>query len=365
MLIGIVSADYLRGDQAPDGVDHWGGAGWARYGQYIPYLEVAGHTVITGVLWEENNTLAVENSQGNRALPDLILSQRLMHKNLDRAYRIGRKCGQIIVNDVDDWYWGLDPANEAWKATHPKHSNTENTTFYKASLGASSYITVSTPYLAERLGQWYKGEIVVLSNYVDTSRFTVVPITDTDVPEVGWAGSTSHRSGDVETLKGIIAPMARAGKIKLVHAGSYEHSPTFASQLGVEDELISRLTPRVGTEDYPSLLDFEVGLVAMRDTPFNESKSYIKGLEYAASGIPFVAPKFGEYKRLHEMWSQGGLLPFFAAKKPIDWIKAIETMRSSEIRLQMQQNLLWRVSAHDIALGAKQFVSYLESLVPR
>ena len=42
-----------------------------------------------------------------------------------------------------------------------------------------------------------------------------------------------------------------------------------------------------------------VGLVPLTRSPFNEAKSYLKGLEYAAAGIPFIATPTEEYRLLH------------------------------------------------------------------
>ncbi len=53
-------------------------------------------------------------------------------------------------------------------------ANEETTIFYGANIAASSLVTVSTPYLAERLSAKVRCPIVVIPNYVDVSRFTVV-----------------------------------------------------------------------------------------------------------------------------------------------------------------------------------------------
>ena len=65
MLIGIASADYMRADRTPDGVERWGGAGHARLGQYIPYIEAAGHVPIVGTLWQRDGALCVERADGS------------------------------------------------------------------------------------------------------------------------------------------------------------------------------------------------------------------------------------------------------------------------------------------------------------
>jgi glycosyltransferase involved in cell wall biosynthesis len=365
MIIGITSADFVRADNNPTGIDQWGGSGWARIGQYVPFMREAGHTVVTGILWDNDNHLEVEDSDGVMHAPDLILSQRLMHDNLDKSYKSARQAGQIIVNDVDDWYWGLSPQNDAFYHSHPKHNTKENTTFYRASLAASSYLTVSTPYLAQRLRNWSRMPIQILPNYVDVTRFRTVPITDSTVPEVGWAGSTSHRSGDIETVAGILRPMQSRDEIRLVHAGAYPYSPSYASKLGVDDESV-RTNPRCGHEHYPVILDFEVGIVPLRSTAFNDAKSDIKGLEYAASGIPFVAAMSPAYKDLYGAWTDLFADPgFYLAKNGSDWTRKLTLLRDPETRQTCQDMLLENVKSRDVTVGARQYISYLEGLVPR
>lgn len=54
-------------------------------------------------------------------------------------------------------------------------------------------------------------------------------------------------------------------------------------------------------EKYPeSLRHFHIGLVPLAWNDFNHAKSYLKGLEYAASGIPFIATPTEEYRLLAE-----------------------------------------------------------------
>ena len=55
----------------------------------------------------------------------------------------------------------------------------------------------------------------------------------------------------------------------------------------------------VNISKYPSLFkDIDIGIAPLRDIPFNHAKSYIKGLEYAAAGVPFIATNIAEYATL-------------------------------------------------------------------
>jgi hypothetical protein len=64
----------------------------------------------------------------------------------------------------------------------------------------------------------------------------------------------------------------------------------------------------------------DIGIVPLNKLPFNEAKSSLKGMEYAMSGIPFVAYGSNEYKKL-EAEGAGN-----TAVKPRQWIKHMEKL---------------------------------------
>lgn len=357
MKIGVASADYLRPDKSATGKEQWGGSGWARVGQYVPYLREAGHEVTVGTMWKAGDHIEVQDGYTEeRVSPDLIVIQRIMHKGVDGATRLAQQAGQVVVHDIDDWYWGIDPRNTAWKATHPKYNKDENTEFYSRNVKACDFIISSTPYIADKVREQFGVPTAVLKNTVDTQRFSKVEQPDT--PTIGWVGSTAHRSGDVEILSGIFPQFLRDSRIKLLHAGHCDGAPKFADALRVDEALVET-TPLRPSHDYHKMLTMNVGLVPLNDIPFNHAKSDIKGLEYASAGIPFIASPLSSYTELFDDWAAGFLL----AKRPKDWIKAINKMLDKQYRLDNQQALLELVKQRDIASGATALVSLLESLV--
>lgn len=356
MKIGIASADYLHPDRSHDGKEYWGGAGWARLGQYVPYLRAAGHEVIVGTLWDHVDGAAVEDSLNKKlVLPDVVILQRIMHAGVARTTKCGRSNGQIIIHDIDDWYWGLDPNNEAWRATNPKFNAKENTTFYSANVAASSYVITSTPYLAQRIHEKWRVPTHILPNTVDVGRFKVV--TQSDIPVLGWVGSTAHRSGDVEQVRGIFPQFLRDGKIKLMHAGHNPAAASFSELIDIDPDLIST-TPLRYAHEYPEMLTMDIGIVPLRDIPFNHAKSDIKGLEYASAGIPFIASALPSYRSLFETWGTG----MFLAKRPNDWIKATNKLLDKQLRIDYQQALRELVWQRDIANGASALIQLLEAM---
>lgn len=348
MKIGVGSGDWVHPKDVPDGIEKWGGSGWARVAQYLPLI--SGHEFITGTLIFDPKVgiFQVTRPDGSIHDPEVVWMQRLMHAGVSANMTVARRNGQVIINDLDDWYWGLSSTNRAFFNTHPKYSPNININHYKETLSNSDLVTVSTPYLAERTKQFLgRTMMMVIPNYVDLARFPIYEHTDTDVPLVGWAGSTAHRSRDLETIAGVVRPMVERGEIRLHHLGHHEKYTSVASLVGLPDDVVTTY-PLCNHEDYPKGFQFDVGIVPLNDLPFNRAKSDIKGLEYTACGIPFVAQNLDAYMQLRTSLGIGR-----TAKRPVDWIRHLNALRSPSARREEGEANREAVKARDISVGAQ------------
>lgn len=338
MKIGFASADWSTSVKDAFGNPVWGGSGWARLGQYADRLPA---DVVSGVLVSKGNIFGVRGWDGVDHFDcDIVYMQRYMFKDVADIMGRNKGKGQVIINDLDDWYWGLRPSNSAWQLTHPKFSPDENVEHFSKILANSTLLTVSTPYLKERISQRVNCNVSLLPNHVDLSRFTPRQHVS-DQPVIGWVGSTAHRSGDLELLSGVLPAIAREG-FAFHHSGRLESHPQFVDVVGVPATTL----PLVQPSEYPDLFAFDIGLVPLTNTPFNLSKSYIKGLEYAAAGIPFIASNVGEYVRLRDEFQIGRI-----AKKPGDWKKHVMALRDPEVRAREAFENRIKLEAFDIHYG--------------
>lgn len=350
MKVGVASGDWIHPDRVEDGKEKWGGSGWARLAQYLPLLTDI--QFITGTLIFDPKHGSFQIRSGDEAVHDIdmVWMQRLMHAGASTNMKIARSAGQIIINDLDDWYWGLSASNNAFLNTHPKHSPDININHYRAILAQSDLVTVSTPYLADRIKSWVtRCPITVVPNYVDINRFPRYEHTETDVPLVGWAGSTAHRSNDLETVAGVIKPMVNAGSIRFHHTGAHPAMKSVASLVGLRDDQVSTL-PLSDHETYPSNIKFDVGVVPLNNIPFNRAKSDIKGLEYSACGIPFVAQNLDAYINLRNSLGIGRV-----AKRPTDWIRHLNALRSPSARREEGEACYEAVQHRDIRHGVQTY----------
>jgi hypothetical protein len=353
MRIGYGSGDWSQTVLGENGHPVWGGSSWARMGQYVGKLH---HEVVPGILCKKNDVFGIRDWDGNFHYDlDVIVMKQVMFADLPDAIEKATANGQVIVNDIDDWYWGLPTSNRAFVATHPKADPLENVNHYKRIVARSSHVTVSTPELADRISGWVKCPVSVITNTVDTAKFKRREVVETEKPTIGWVGSTAHRAGDLETIRGIVGPLVRSGGFGLHHSGFVPGAPLVSEVFGLAEDEVS-LLPLVEPELYPEVFVFDIGIVPLSRTPFNECKSFIKGLEYAAAGIPFVASSSREYKRLA---SQGiGLI----ADKPIEWKKLLMKMKSASFRSEVSETSFANLPQYDISKGAADMDAFFSSL---
>lgn len=275
-----------------------GGAGWYRCAIPAKYLAQNGIQTVYGPnvrAKRDGHFVVVDWDQVEHDDLDVIVIQRWMQANAAPAIKRAVASGQVIVNDVDDHYDGLATSNRAWLATHPKLFPDNNRNLYKEALAASSALTVSTRFLVPKMERFGK-PVFHVPNMLDLERWDVQDVSGP--PVVGWVGVTAFRSGDLESLKGILEPwMLRHPEVGFHHSGYHQKLPGVDAALGLSRPI--SVTPMDNILKYPAMFEhFNIGIVPLTLNNFNEAKSSIKGIEYSACGIPTIASPTKEYERL-------------------------------------------------------------------
>jgi glycosyltransferase involved in cell wall biosynthesis len=271
---------------------------------------------------------------------DLVVFQRVMHTDTAAKLARARSTGQVITNDVDDWYFGLPQSNAAFRATHNKINLEHNIDNYRKVLSGSDAVTVSTPYLAQRLRS-VNENVYVLPNFIDTACYEVKVTRNTTDPDLGWVGSLHHRdTGDMAQIRGALPAFFDEHLFSgFVHVGSDDFGERIARQTGIPWARVFP-HPRCHIDDLPKeLLRFDVALAPLADTPFNMSKSYIKALEAATAGVPCIASDMPEYRKLGTA---------VLCSRPKDWRQALERLSDPQERASLAQLARSRAEQFDI-----------------
>lgn len=271
--------------------------GCAYYRQVLParVLERAGFDVSVGQPRPYDPMgIGLAHEDGALFGFDINVMKLMMHESVPFLFQVMQEKGQAVVVDIDDFHFDLHEENIAAGATDPRTSPQNNRMYYEIGIRQADFITVSTAFLADFYGRRCR-DVRLVRNAVEVERFTLVE--QPEVPTFGWLGGTLWRSGDIELLSSWLPAFATDHGVRVHHAG---HIPGDPRHFGVRAGIPRVQTTSMQTIDkVPDMLqDIHVGLVPLTRNPFNEAKSYLKGLEYVAAGIPFIATPTEEYRVL-------------------------------------------------------------------
>lgn len=234
---------------------------------------------------------------------DIAYLKLLMHKQIPHQIRMAQKLGQRIIVDIDDFYDDLPESNLAFQATDPERYKHSNRDHLRRIIEAADRVTVTTPFLRDYYSRIHP-DVVMVRNGILPEQFTVRKVSK-HRPVFGWVGGIPWRGGDLETLSSWLPDFLEENDLMFHHSGHADkvpgagRVPSFAELVGIPEERITT-TPLQTIDKYHELFTFDVGLIPLNDIPFNHAKSHLKGLEYSAAGIPFIAQGLPEYEYLRD-----------------------------------------------------------------
>lgn len=358
--IAYISADW--GSDGESKIPIPGGANAARCITPATALREAGHDVVVGcgVGVRKDGFMVPLGPDDKPAAepPEIIVLQRWMRREAAEHITRAREVGQVVIQDVDDAYHVLDPRNAAHAATDPERSPDVNREHYMAALAASDHITVSTPWLRDSLRSMIDVPVTVIRNSIDTTAYRPRPVRPTtEELVVGWVGGVPWRSGDLETLDPWLDKWLEWAGATFSHMGALADKNAAYRLAGVGYRRGPTL-PMVASWDYAAVMSHwpvDIGLVPLNMyAPFNLAKSAIKGLEYAAAGIPYIAAPTPEYASL----GAGEVA------KVSRWPGILDKMREPAHRERVRARGLRIVADHDIARTWERWEACYQSLLP-
>jgi hypothetical protein len=259
---------------------------------------------------------------------DAVVLQRPLRKFNVEMIDILQTNGVAVIVDVDDDFKHVDRRHMAWRRCQPKYSPQANWAWLEYACSVADMVTVTTPALAERYGS--HGRVAVLPNKVPKPMLGTVPGEDRDGRTVGWGGFVGTHPGDLQVTQGQVGLACQDVDARFMCVGSGE---MVKKNLQLPDDVEYEVTGAQDFGDYPfKIAELDVGIVPLASTRFNEAKSALKGLEYAAIGVPFVASPTSDYLRVQE----DGLGLIASTRK--EWRRTVkQLLTDDELRLEMSK----------------------------
>jgi len=163
------------------------------------------------------------------------------------------------------------------------------------------------------------GRVEIIPSVVDGEKFK--PISNAAGQRggvtVGWIGSpaTQHL---LEPVIPILARELRDGLDRFVTIGGRYERPLFAAHQSF---------PWSEQHEAQLVAELDVGLMPLRDTPFERGKCGFKLIQYMACGVPVIASPVGVNSTIVQPGVNG-----FLARSDDEWVAAIRTLKSSSER---------------------------------
>jgi glycosyltransferase involved in cell wall biosynthesis len=339
----VPSVAFLTTDWSPNSNPlQPGGSGWYR--SFLPMVEMndRGWQAAMGKpVWEAGRGFGLHQMDGTSIVGwNVVVLKLLMDRQTPDCVLAARELGQKVIIDVDDFHDGVHQDNQSHAQIDPIKSPDMNIDHYNRAIACADVVTVSTTFLFDYYSERHPC-VRVVRNGIDFGRYSRVRDQAGWRPTIGWVGGIPWRSGDLETLRDWLPQFIDEHQLNVHHGGHLEDAvEPFWMKAGIPESRVST-APMKLILDYPSLFTgFQIGVVPLNDIDFNRAKSTIKGLEYAASGIPFVAAASPEYVRLAELGIGR------VAATPDEWVKHMTDLMDPGVRKREAASQRALVSKH-------------------
>lgn len=259
---------------------------------------------------------------------DIVVFKLIMLEKVLEIMNGSNRPNQKIVVDIDDWYEGLQESNLAHQMTDPNRHPENNRDHYLAIIESADALITSTQFLYDYYTKEKgKKNVFMVRNGIDIDRWQRRRDHARALPTVGWVGAVPWRSGDLESLSSFFGEYMAKNRLPFHHSGHIKQVLSADARLGIPDTVKVTYSERMIISQYPQMFrKIDIGIVPLNNIPFNYAKSGIKGLEYTAAGVPFIASYSPEYQYLNEL-GIGRI-----ASTPEEWIANLDELQDQRKR---------------------------------
>lgn len=299
-----------------------------RIWQYVPYLESRGIKVTAAPLQSDN--LVSGAYYGSMSLPTIAC--RYLHR-LKVLLDSNRRYDLLwIEKEVLPWLpvW-LERSLMPWHIPYvvdyddavfhgyDQHPSPLVRILYGRKIDRvmrhAAVVVAGSGYLAERARRSGARRVVDLPTVVDLNRYRVRSNSAGQPFTIGWIGSP-YTQAYLNIIQGSLRDLCRHSDTRLILVGADR-----VDLPGI------RVDIRAWSEEteVPDISDFDVGIMALPDRPFERGKCGYKLVQYMACGKPVVASPVGANRQIVDDGVTG-----FLAHGEADWTKALTMLREDE-----------------------------------
>ena len=311
-----------------------GASSRVRMLQYVPYLEERGLRITVSALFTDDylryyyrtgkKNLAETAKSYLRRVARLVMSGGYDLLWIEKElFPFLPSCGESLLRVFRKPY--VVDYDDAVFHNYDRHSSRAvrllmgekiDTVMRKAAM-----VVAGNDYLAERARRAGAARVECLPSVIDLDRYQVAPPQAKTTFTIGWIGSPSI-TYYLNMVTPAIAEVCRDGSTRLVLVGAGD-----VALAGIPVEVRSWSE----NSEVADVQTFDVGIMPLPDTPWEQGKCGFKLIQYMACGIPVIASPIGINTSIVEHGMNG-----FLADTADEWARAVNTLRDNpELRLRM------------------------------
>lgn len=263
---------------------------------------------------------------------DVVVVQRIL-PFLDVLREKCKKYDIKLVYETDDDLLGVEENSPSYEYVTRVSKSIEDF------IDASDVITVSTPTLASKFDE---NKTVIIPNYYVNSVFDIKKDIKTEGRlKLGYYGTLTH-SKDLFLIKDVIL------KLKEKHDFDFEVIGGFNAEDNVDGDWFKAIELPPNNMDFEKFMpwlskavDWDIAVVPLENSSFNQCKSELKFIELAVLAIPGVYSDMCVYNTVVKDGVNG-----FLASNDSEWIEKIEKLiLNKDLRENIRQNALKVISS--------------------
>lgn len=264
----------------------------------------------------------------------------------------------ILTADMDDWMPGMKAAHFEYQDTHTlagkKYSASIDSARSEAQMRLYSIVpnlSVTTNFLRDKMKSKPGRDVITIPNYIHWPDWEEHSVLDKERPlTVGYYGGIHGHGKDAPLLKGVIGPwLERNPEVQFFIGGDERLHDLMGIPEGRRQH-----HPAVHYTKIPEIVDhIDVGVIPLYDNNFNRSKSWLKGLEMNACGIPVIASPLPSYEQWVEPAVNG-----FLAKRSREWLKALDILKDPVVRKEMGKQAREKAYENRITAHANEWADF-------
>ena len=261
---------------------------------------------------------------------DVVVVQRIL-PFLDVLRKKCNKYDIKLIYETDDDLLGVEKNSPSYEYVNRVSDSIKNF------IEDSEVITVTTPTLASKFDE---SKTVIISNYYVDSVLNIKEDIKTEGKlKLGYYGTLTH-SKDLFIIKNVIL------RLKEKYDFDFEVVGGFNASDNVDESWFKSIELPPNNMDFEKFMgwlsktiDWDIALVPLENSPFNQCKSELKFIELAVLGLPGVYSDMCVYNNV----VTDGIDGFLAANDD-EWVEKIEMLiLDNDLRKSIRKNALNKV----------------------